>query len=98
MKILGIDSSGLVASVAIVEDDILVGEYTTNYKKTHSQTLLPMLDELKLETQQIPAEGTYTGKIVTISGVESGVLVPDLEKNREILMAIAECDRIDRED
>ena len=47
MKILGIDSSGLVASVAIVEDDILVGEYTTNYKKTHSQTLLPMLDELK---------------------------------------------------
>ena len=60
--------------------------------------LLPMLDELKLETQQIPAEGTYTGKIVTISGVESGVLVPDLEKNREILMAIAECDRTDRED
>lgn len=47
MKILGIDSSGLVASVAIVDDDILVGEYTTNYKKTHSQTLLPMLDELK---------------------------------------------------
>lgn len=47
MKILGLDSSGLVASVAIVEDDILLAEYTTNYKKTHSQTLLPMLDELK---------------------------------------------------
>ena len=47
MKILGIDSSGLVASVAIVEDDELLGEYTLNYKKTHSQTLLPMLDELK---------------------------------------------------
>lgn len=47
MKILGIDSSGLVASVALVENDILLGEYTTNYKKTHSQTLLPMLDELK---------------------------------------------------
>lgn len=46
MKILGIDGSGLVASVAIVEDDNLVGEYTTGYKKTHSQTLLPMLDEL----------------------------------------------------
>ena len=46
MKILAIDSSGLVASVAIVEDDNLLGEYTMNYKKTHSQTLLPMLDEV----------------------------------------------------
>lgn len=47
MKILGLDSSGLVASAAIVEDDILLAEYTTNYKKTHSQTLLPMLEELR---------------------------------------------------
>ena len=30
MKILGMDSSGLVASVAIVEDEALVAEYTTN--------------------------------------------------------------------
>lgn len=47
MKILALDSSGLVASVAVVEDDILVAEYTMNYKKTHSQTLLPMLDQVK---------------------------------------------------
>ena len=47
MKILGLDSSGLVASVAIVENDLLLAEYTTDYKKTHSQTLLPMLDELR---------------------------------------------------
>ena len=47
MKILGLDSSGLVASVAIVEDNDLKGEYTVNYKKTHSQTLLPMLDKIK---------------------------------------------------
>ena len=46
MKLLGLDSSGLVASVAIVEDENLLGEYTVNYKKTHSQTLLPMLDEV----------------------------------------------------
>ena len=46
MKILAVDSSGLVASVAIVEDDNLIAEYTVNYKKTHSQTLLPMLDEI----------------------------------------------------
>lgn len=46
MKILGLDSSGLVASVAVVADDNLLAEYTVNYKKTHSQTLLPMLDEI----------------------------------------------------
>lgn len=46
MKILGLDSSGLVASVAVVEDEELLAEYTVNYKKTHSQTLLPMLDEI----------------------------------------------------
>ncbi len=46
MKLLAIDSSGLVASVAVVCDEDLLGEFTVNYKKTHSQTLLPMLDEL----------------------------------------------------
>lgn len=50
MRILGIDSSGLVASVAVVEEesgeDVTIAEYTVNYKKTHSQTLLPMLDEV----------------------------------------------------
>ena len=44
MKVLGIESSSLVASVALVTDDILTAEYTVNFKKTHSQTLLPMLD------------------------------------------------------
>ena len=51
MRILALDSSGLVASVAIVEDDNLIAEYTVNYKKTHSQTLLPMLDEIVKMTE-----------------------------------------------
>lgn len=50
MRILALDSSGLVASVAVVEGDVTesetIAEYTVNYKKTHSQTLLPMLDEV----------------------------------------------------
>lgn len=71
MKILALDSSGLVASVAIVSDDDLIGEYTVNYKKTHSQTLLPMLDEvakmveLDLSTIDVIAvsagPGSFTG-------------------------------------
>lgn len=34
MKILGLDSSGIVASVAVVEDEVLIAEYTVNYKNT----------------------------------------------------------------
>ena len=39
MRILALDSSGLVASVAIVEEEQVLAEYSVNYKKTHSQTL-----------------------------------------------------------
>ncbi len=46
MTILAIDSSGLVASVAIMTEEAMLAEYTVNYKKTHSQTLLPMINEL----------------------------------------------------
>ena len=71
MKILGLDSSGLVASVAVVEDDTLLCEYTVNHKKTHSQTLLPMLDEIvrmiELDLNEVDAiavaagPGSFTG-------------------------------------
>ena len=44
--ILAIDSSSLVATVAIVSRDTVIAEYTTNLEKTHSQTLLPMIDEI----------------------------------------------------
>ncbi len=47
MKILALDSSGLAASVAVAENDTLIAEYTVQYKKTHSQTLLPMLEEIR---------------------------------------------------
>ncbi len=46
VKILAIESSGLVASVAIATETTLLAEYTVNFKKTHSQTLLPMVEEI----------------------------------------------------
>ena len=46
MKLLVLESSGLVASVALMEEDKMVCEFTMNHKKTHSQTLLPMVDEM----------------------------------------------------
>ena len=69
MKILGLDSSGLVASVAIVEDNDLKGEYTVNYKKTHSQTLLPMLDEVaKMAGQKLVARAQPGEYVKGING------------------------------
>lgn len=65
MKILVLESSGLVASVALMEDDKMVGEFTTNYKKTHSQTLLPMVDEmvkmLGVDLKELDAIGISKG-------------------------------------
>lgn len=70
MRILGIESSSLVASVAIVEDDITMAEFTADFKKTHSQTLLPMIDDmvkLQIELSTVDAivspggPGSFTG-------------------------------------
>lgn len=71
MKILALDSSGLVASVALMSEEQLIGAYTINYKKTHSQTLLPMLDvmfkQLDMDIAEIDAiaisggPGSFTG-------------------------------------
>lgn len=77
MRILALESSGLVASVAVVDgaldgkDAQTIAEYTVNYKKTHSQTLLPMLDEVvkmtELSLESIDAiavaagPGSFTG-------------------------------------
>ncbi len=71
MRILGIESSSLAASVAVVADGVTMAEYTVNFKKTHSQTLLPMLDEvvrmLELDLAEIDAiavsggPGSFTG-------------------------------------
>lgn len=71
MKILGIESAALTASVALVTDGILTAEYTVNHKKTHSQTLLPMLDEIcrmaELDRSSVDAiavsagPGSFTG-------------------------------------
>ncbi len=71
MRILALDSSGLVAGVALVDEQQTIAEYTINYKKTHSQTLLPMLDEvvkmIDLNLEEVDAiavaagPGSFTG-------------------------------------
>jgi len=46
MKILALDSTAVAASVALCEDEILLGEYTIRNGNTHSETLLPMVESI----------------------------------------------------
>lgn len=52
--------------------------------------LLPLLPELTIVSNQCPAEGTYYGDTVQISGMDAAVLKTDVEANRELLTAICE--------
>lgn len=71
MKILAIDSSGQTASVAVWEDGLTLAEFYIHAKKTHSQTLLPMLEavreKIELDIREIDAiavasgPGSFTG-------------------------------------
>lgn len=92
MRILALDSSGLVASVALMEDDVMIAEYNIQYKKTHSQTLLPMMDEIKkmvdLDLAAVDAvalaagPGSFTGLRIgsaTAKGLGQALNIPLVE-------------------
>lgn len=59
MKILAIDTTGLVASVAIVDSTKTIAEFTTNHKKTHSETLMPMIENMFLSLNMDISEIDY---------------------------------------
>lgn len=85
MNILGIDSSGLVASAAILSEDIIISEFTVNNKQTHSQTLLPMIKQVVdmsgITLQEIDAiaiaqgPGSFTGLRIGASTAKGLALV-----------------------
>lgn len=70
MKLIGIDTSGIVASAAILTEDTL-SEYVIEHNHTHSTTLMPMLESLvgitEIELKEIDAiaiaagPGSFTG-------------------------------------
>lgn len=80
MKILAIDSSGTVASVAVTDNGALIGEYSINNNLTHSQTLMPMvsklLEDLALKPNDIDifsvaiGPGSFTGLRIGISMIK----------------------------
>ncbi len=46
MKILAVDTSSIVATAAIIDDHKLICEYILNNKKTHSQKIMPIINEI----------------------------------------------------
>ncbi|WP_297810169.1 tRNA (adenosine(37)-N6)-threonylcarbamoyltransferase complex dimerization subunit type 1 TsaB [uncultured Finegoldia sp.] len=46
MKILAIDTSTMISSCTLMEDGVVVGDYNINQKKTHSETLVLMIEQM----------------------------------------------------
>ena len=65
MKILAIESSGTTASVAVATQDKVIAQYSVNDKMTHSQTLLPMINEImnftKMSVDELDVIGVSAG-------------------------------------
>ena len=89
MKILALDSSAVVGSVALCEDTRMVAHYTLNTGNTHSQTLLPMIESvLKSAEWEIDdldlfavsnGPGSFTGVrigVATVKGLAFGKNIP----------------------
>ena len=67
MKVLGIDTSSLATSVAVIEDNKLICEYTINTKKTHSQKLMPMIENmLNTNKKTIKITSIYHNSVKTL--------------------------------
>ncbi len=80
MKILAMDTTAKVSTVSIVNEDRIIAEYSINLNFTHSQTIMPMCEEILKTTQTQLSEidafavctgpGSFTGLRIGISAVK----------------------------
>lgn len=81
MKVLAVDTSSTVAAAALIENEVLLGEYFVNNKKTHSQKLMPMIkeltDSLGLNLAEIDifsasvGPGSFTGLRIGVTSIKA---------------------------
>jgi len=81
LKILAVDTSSLAATVAIMNDGMLLGEYTIIHKKTHSQKIMPMISELMKSVEVKPSDidiyaassgpGSFTGLRIGVTTIKA---------------------------
>jgi tRNA threonylcarbamoyladenosine biosynthesis protein TsaB len=81
MRALAIDTSTSMAGIAVVDEQGLLAEFMINNKKTHSQMLLPMLQELLESLKLDPADidvfaavtgpGSFTGLRIGVTTIKA---------------------------
>ncbi len=81
MKILSIDTSSKICSVCLLEDDKIIKEINIDDGNTHSQNLMPLIDEifkstnLTLDNIDLLAcskgPGSFTGVRIGISTIKA---------------------------
>jgi tRNA threonylcarbamoyladenosine biosynthesis protein TsaB len=81
MKILAADTSSMVAAVAVMDGTNLLGEYILNHKRTHSQKLMPMINEIMVSLELKPSDidiyaastgpGSFTGLRIGVTAIKS---------------------------
>ena len=89
MYILSLDSTAIAATVALCDDEKLLSLTTVENGNTHSQTLLPMVEETLARFELCPADiallacsagpGSFTGVrigVSTIKGLAFGTNIP----------------------
>lgn len=77
MKLLALDTSSITTTVALLDGDRIMGEYSLNYRKDHSEKLMPMVEELLKGCKVKPREidvfavslgpGSFTGLRIGIA-------------------------------
>jgi tRNA threonylcarbamoyladenosine biosynthesis protein TsaB len=76
MKILGLDTSTMMTTCAVIDDNNLLGEYSLNQDMTHSERLIPMikeiLDNLNMKVKDIDLYGVAIGP-GSFTGLRIGV-------------------------
>jgi tRNA threonylcarbamoyladenosine biosynthesis protein TsaB len=81
MNVLAVDTSTLVLSVAVLNEQKVFGEITTNLKKNHSVRLMPAIDQLLHELDMSLADidlfavtagpGSYTGVRIGVTTIKT---------------------------
>lgn len=81
MKILALDSTAKTSTVAVLDNENLLGLYSVNIQNTHSETLLPMvkslLESLRLTNDDIDAyavsegPGSFTGVRIGVATIKA---------------------------
>ncbi|MFM1515742.1 tRNA (adenosine(37)-N6)-threonylcarbamoyltransferase complex dimerization subunit type 1 TsaB [Helcococcus ovis] len=87
MKILAIDTSTMMSSITIMEDNRIIGDFSISQEETHSEMLVPlvkrMLEDLKINLSEIDVyavakgPGSFTGLRIGVASIKAMAQVFD---------------------